>query len=153
MDKKNKAEKAKQDVQEMNMDKDKLMHLICAASMIAAVVFAVLYFTSGSSKDVSELSARERLDNVLLLDEGEEAKIVEINDAATAKDGNVFYKNTKDGDVLYVFQNRVAIYRPDEHRVINVAPYLGGEDFDPTDTSDIQPENIVDPGSAAIEDN
>lgn len=123
--------------------------LLLVVGLIVVALIGLLIYRGTTDDGNSALSLRDQLGELILLEEDEEARILTIDNADDVKENNVFYANAEDGDTLFVFQNRVMIFRESNNQLINVAPYLGGEDFDPTAESDIDDvTDIINAGSA-----
>lgn len=122
--------------------------LVVVAIIVAALIGLLIYRGTTSDGTSTTGTLKEKLGEVILLEDGEEARILTIDNADDAKQNNVFYKNAENGDTLFVFQNRVMIYRESNNQLINVAPYLGGENFDPTAESEVNDvTDIINTGS------
>lgn len=103
--------------------------LITIGFVIAASIFFIL--NNNNNSDIS--SVPNDISKVLFLeqDEKDNMKVIKLSDDTEAlKNPNAFYKNAQSGDYLIVFQNRVVIFRHEDLKIINIAPFLGGEDFD-----------------------
>lgn len=90
----------------------------------------------------------DSLSKVLLLSDNEKDnfKAVEISEDSDLMDGsNSFYKDAKVGDISFIFQNRVVIYRPSSDIIINTAPYVGGADFDSSSVEQVDDSKIISP--------
>jgi len=64
--------------------------------------------------------------HIALPSEGEPL-IVRVDNAEELKKKQVFFENSKDGDILIVYQEKALIYRPSEDILVNVGPvYMDG---------------------------
>lgn len=108
-------------------------------------------FTSSLSSQTGERLVTDSIDtmskNILLTDdEKQNFSAVQLDSSHEAlKNNNAFYENAKPGDLVYIFQNRVIIFRPSNKQIINTAPYLGGADFDPSTITGLDESKIIDP--------
>lgn len=111
-------------------------------SLIPAVVFGVLalnyYYQFESLKDnPQKVSAKENrelvaaISKLIVLPEGEEPTIAVVTDLEPLKDQPFFAKAKRGDRVLIYTNNRKAIlYRPDENKIVEVAPINIGNPID-----------------------
>lgn len=134
---------------------------ITVISVLIIIIAALLAYTAMSGNNilsndqtVSESgeqeiqSGIEAISSKLLLSTSEKQNFtaVELNSTHEAlKSDNSFYSEAKIEDVVYIFQNRVLIYRPSEDIIVNIAPYVGGENFNDTPTNILREDAIISP--------
>jgi len=98
--------------------------LITGIIIVIAVVGGFFLLNDSLSK-ISNEKALKMLEKVIVLPD-EEPTITTITDASGLRTQDAFYKNTKDGDLIFLYMNnrKIIIYRPNENKIINVGPIL-----------------------------
>lgn len=65
-----------------------------------------------------------KVSKLIMLPTGEEPVVATINDAAALIKDQVFYKGSKNGDVVLVYQkaSKAIVYSPERNMIVNVGP-------------------------------
>lgn len=105
--------------------------------LLLGVSFAAAYFyiqyqdarkKADNPSEVLNEQAGDLLDELkelIVIDEEEEPTIASVVDIeALKKENPQFYKNGKDGNIIFIFTTRVILYDRDEKRIVNVAPII-----------------------------
>lgn len=72
---------------------------------------------------------RQELANLILIDEQVDPTIATVIDIEALKAENPeFYKNGRDGQIIFIYPTRVILYDKDEKKIINVAPIIVNPD-------------------------
>lgn len=64
----------------------------------------------------------EKLAKHAILPEGQLPSIAEIQDVDTLKEGNLFYADAKNGNLLIVYQTKAFIYDTENDLIVNIGP-------------------------------
>lgn len=66
----------------------------------------------------------DKVGKLIMLPTGEEPVVATINDAVSLARDQVFYKGSKNGDVVLVYEKagKAIVYSPDRNLVVNVGP-------------------------------
>lgn len=109
-------------------------HLLFAALLVAVGFAGYFWFEASALKDNPQKTAQEETSKLinaiseLIVLPDEEPTIATVADPEKLRDQLFFIKAQKDDRVLIYTENRKAIlYRPSEHKIIEVAPIVNVE--------------------------
>ena len=109
-----------------------LFVLILLASMAVSFFFYSLYRDLKQDSRIvqTEQTAKYKgeLSKLILIDETEEPTVATVKDIETLKKENAdFYRNGKNGDILFIFSRRAILFDSSRKIVVNVAPIVPDE--------------------------
>ena len=79
---------------------------------------------SGSDSEAKEVVAK--VGEIFAIDSSSKPTVARIDDPEKLQASNkTFYKNVVRGDYLIVYPNRALLYRPSDHKIVNVADIVG----------------------------
>ena len=89
-----------------------------------------LYMVKSPAKAATQVQQAQvkdlitKVGKLIILPTGEEPVVATINDAAALIKDQVFYKGSKNGDVVLVYQkaSKAIVYSPDRNVIVNVGP-------------------------------
>jgi hypothetical protein len=97
----------------------------------AGALFAWNFYTTKNQAKVATQAQQAQVKDIIakvskliLLPTGEDPVVATINDAATLSKDQAFYKGSKNGDIVLVYQKaaKAVIYSPDRNIIVNVGP-------------------------------
>jgi len=129
-------EKTTSEIRDAQVKRKNLIDIVLAIAIIVVigVVLANQENNGGTASLVkleenqealSVLEKQELLEKIkkhIVLPSEDEPLIVRINNAEDLKKNQAFFTNSKDNDILIVYQDKALIYRLDEDLLINVGP-------------------------------
>ena len=110
--------------------------MITLIAVVAVIVVGlVIMFIAGASKDdeitkdvQAEVSQEElqsiiaKVGELIILPEGQEPMVATVQDAEKLALEKPFFIGSQNGDRVLLYQDKAIIYRPEEHKLINVGP-------------------------------
>ncbi len=124
----------------LNQSRNKLYKIIGAVVVLSLLVLGILFYKSQTKlqtleqelkrntqeqTEVQPMSVLEEIGKLIVLPKDEEPTIATVSDIAKLPQ-QAFFKNAKEGNKVIVYNKakKAILYRPEENKIIEIAPLL-----------------------------